>query len=137
MRLASGDWRYEGTRCFVMKIKLNSRQIAEVSRRIQESDRKTFSVDDVTEVFRMLRYWIKSHGSGEEAIKSIVELPDGYVCRVNRKFRDSMKAFFKERRALELAEDVKELEEKETLSKYDQLIREAEERASKSKRHER
>lgn len=111
-----------------MKIKLNSKQIAKVARELKETDRKNFDVKDVGEVFKMLQYWTKSVGTGEEKIQSVTELPDGYLCRVNRKFRDSMKDYIRDVGARKFSEQMKDVKVQETLDKYDRLIKEAKER---------
>jgi hypothetical protein len=118
-----------------MKIKLNMKQVTDIMREIKETDRKTFDLSDVSEVFQMLKYWAKSAGTGDEKIKTITELPDGYLCRVNEKFHDSMKEYLKQSRMRRFSEQIKEVrahetivKAQETIEKYDRLIKEAEER---------
>lgn len=112
-----------------MKVKLNHRQIETIRRGLKESERRSYKPDDVSDVFRMLQYWAKSIGAGEARIQSVAELSDGYLCRVNSKFRDRMKAYLKDARAqgiekYRLAEKEKEMQE--NAEKYERLIREAE-----------
>jgi len=116
-----------------MKIKLNTKQIATVMRELKETDRKSFDVSDVSGVFRMLQYWAKSAGTGEEKIKTITELPDGYLCRVNRKFHDSMKEYLKEAKTRRFSEQMKELKVQATVEEYDRLMKEAEEKKGQKK----
>ena len=76
----------------------------------------------------MLQYWAKSIGAVEAKIKSIAELPDGYICRVNPKFRESMRAFLKQVRTRKLEEEQQRRREKEiqaNADKYDQLMKES------------
>ncbi len=113
-----------------MKIKLNKKQIENIRRELKETERRGFETDDVSHVFRMLQYWAKSVGVGEAKIQSVAELPDGYLCRVNSKFRESMKAFLKRVRERRLEKGVQLKKEKEmqaTAEKYDQLIKESKE----------
>lgn len=115
-----------------MKIKLNLKQIETIRRKLEETDRKKFSATDLSEVFRMLQYWSKSVGEEETKIKSITALPDGYLCRVNNSFRETMKKYLKRT----LPEDDREEgtdkgEPGQILAntkRYEQLIKEAEER---------
>ena len=112
-----------------MKIKLNTKQIENIGRELKETDRKSYDTSDVSQIFRMLQYWSKTVGGKETKIKSVTELPDGYLCRVNSKFRDSMKAFLKQMRSRRLEEQMKGKKEEEMLEnadRYEQLIREAE-----------
>ena len=109
-----------------MKIKLNLKQIEEVRRGLMETDRKDFDLSDISQVFRMLQYWAKSAGAGKEKIKSVTELPDGYLCRVNEKFHDSMKTYLKESRERRFSEEMKERKIQGTLDKYERLMKEAE-----------
>jgi hypothetical protein len=111
-----------------MKIKLNMKQITDIKREIKETDRKSFDLSDISEVFRMLQYWAKSAGTGDEKIKTITELPDGYLCRVNEKFHDSMKEYLRQARMRRFSEQIKEVKVQETIEKYDRLIKEAEEK---------
>ncbi|RJP64096.1 MAG: hypothetical protein C4532_19950 [Candidatus Abyssobacteria bacterium SURF_17] len=111
-----------------MKIKLNMKQMQEVRNKLRETDRKDFDLTDISEVFRMLKYWAKSIGAGEEKIKSVTELADGYLCRVNEKFHDTMKAYLKQIREQRFSEGMKERKVQGALDKYDRLIREAEEK---------
>jgi hypothetical protein len=111
-----------------MKIKLNSKQIAKVARELKETDRRNFDLKDVGEVFKMLQYWAKAVGTGEEKIQSVTELPDGYLCRVNRKFHDTMKHYIREAGAKRFSDQMKEVKVQEALEKYDRLIKEAKER---------
>lgn len=111
-----------------MKIKLNLKQIESLRREIKEGSRKNFDLQDVSQVFKMLQYWVKAFGSGEEKIQSIAELGDGYLCRVNRKFRDSMKQFLREAKSRRLSEQMKERESERVLEEYERLIEEAEEK---------
>ena len=122
-----------------MKIKLNTNQIEEICRELKESDRKDFDISEVADVFRMLQYWAKTVGSGKEKIKSVAQRPDGYLCRVNQTFRDSMKEFLKETRERRHSEEkeersvrMKEKKIKETVERYDRLIKEAEEEKGRS-----
>lgn len=110
-----------------MKIKLNTKQIEDVRREIEETDRKKFDLDDISGVFRMLQYWPKSFGSGEEKIKSVTELSDGYLCRVNRRFHDSMKEFLKEVRTRRFSGEMRERKVQGAIKKYERLIKEAKE----------
>jgi hypothetical protein len=110
-----------------MKIKLNRKQVAAVARELKETDRKNFNPADVEEVFKMLQYWTKTVGSGEGKIQSVTELPDGYLCRVNSKFHDSIKAYIKQAGSRKFSEQMKEMKIQETVDKYDRLIKEAEE----------
>lgn len=110
-----------------MKIKLNMKQIAVVARELKETDRKTFDLADVGQVFKMLQYWCKTAGTGEEKIQSVTELPDGYLCRVNRKFRDAIKNYIRASGSRRLSDQMKEMKVQGTLAKYDRLIKEAEE----------
>ncbi len=114
-----------------MKIKLNTEQIEDLRREIEETDRKKFDMSDVSEVFRMLQYWSKSVGTGEEKIKSVTELSDGYLCRVNRAFHDSMKEFLKQVRSRRFSDHMKERKVKGAIGKYERLIKEAEEEKTK------
>jgi hypothetical protein len=116
-----------------MRVKLNSKQIETIRKGLKETERRSFKADDVPDVFRMLQYWSKSVGGGETKIVSLAELPDGYLCRVNSKFRERMKAYLKEARSERMAEKAKESrlvkkerEMQENAEKYDQLIKEAE-----------
>jgi hypothetical protein len=117
-----------------MKIKLNLKQIESLRRELEETDRKRFDISDVSEVFRMLQYWSKSIGRKEAKIKSITELGDGYLCRVNSTFRESMKGFLKDIRSREHEEKIREAEERgipRTASKLERLIMEAEEKQAR------
>lgn len=112
-----------------MKIKLNSGQIARIRRELKETDRKDFDTDDVSGVFRMLQYWAKSIGAGEPKVTSVTEIPGGYLCRVNSRFRDLIRTYLKQARSRLLEESAKtkrEREMQETVERYDQLIKEAE-----------
>jgi hypothetical protein len=111
-----------------MKIKLNLKQIQILRREIRENSRKDFDIEDLAEVFKMLKFWTKSFGTGEEKIKSIAALPDGYLCRVNEKFHDSMKSFIKEAKARRYAEEISQ----RTAEEYDRLIKEAEEQKERT-----
>lgn len=106
-----------------MKVKLNLKQMHVLRREIKENSRKDFDITDLAEVFKMLKFWTKSFGTGEEKIKSITELPDGYLCRVNKKFHDTMKDFIREAKSRRYAEELKQ----RTAEEYDRLIKEAEE----------
>jgi hypothetical protein len=117
-----------------MKVKLNSKQIELIRRELKETDRRSFNTDDVSEVFKMLKYWGKSIGKGEAKIKTVAELADGYLCRVNTTFRKTMKEYIKqirERKAQEYQQEKQEKEMQYNAEKYDQLIREAEKGASR------
>ncbi len=116
-----------------MKVKLNSKQIETIRSGLKETERRSFKAGDAPDVFRMLQYWSKSVGGGETKIASLAELPDGYLCRVNSKFRERMKAYLKEARGQRLTERAeesrrikKEKEMQENAEKYDQLIKEDE-----------
>ena len=116
-----------------MKIKLNSKQIEAIRDGLKETERRNFKTGAVPDVFQMLRYWSKSVGGADAKIASLTELPDGYLCRVNSKFRERMKAYLKEARTRILTEKVfeyrnkiKDEEMRENAEKYDQLIKEAE-----------
>ena len=78
-----------------MKIKLNHKQIESIRRELKKTERRGFKLDDVSQVFRMLQYWSKSIGGKDVKIQSVAELADGYMCRVNSKFRERMKAYLK------------------------------------------
>lgn len=119
-----------------MKIKLNTKQIEDLRREIEETDRKKFDMADTAGVFRMLRYWSKSVGTGEEKIKSVTELPDGYLCRVNRIFHDSMKNFLKQARSRRFSDQMRERKVQGTVKKYERLIKEAEEEKAKESEEE-
>jgi hypothetical protein len=115
-----------------MKVKLNSKQIETIRKGLKETERRSFKADDAFDVFRMLQHWSKCVGGGETKIASLAELPDGYLCRVNSKFRERMKAYLKETRSQRLAEKAeksrlakREKEMQENAEKYDQLIKEA------------
>lgn len=113
-----------------MKVKLNKKQIENIRRELKETERRDYKTDDVSQIFRMLQYWSKSVGGGEAKIKSVAELPDGYLCRVNSKFRELMKAYLKQVKTHKLeqrAQEKREKELQENVEKYDQLIKEAEE----------
>ena len=56
-----------------MKIKLNTKQIADISRELKETDRKNFDVTEVTQVFRMLQYWSKTIGAVSRSNEGIPE----------------------------------------------------------------
>lgn len=114
-----------------MKIKLNTEQIEDLRRELEETDRKKFDMSDVSDVFRMLQYWSKSVGAGEEKIKSVTELTDGYLCRVNRTFHDSMKEFLRQVRKRRFSDQMKERKVQGTVKKYERLMKEAEEEKSK------
>lgn len=118
-----------------MKIKLNKKQVLAIKRELEETDRKKFDVSEVMEVFRMLKYWSKCVGGDETAIKTVVELPDGYLCRVNREFRESIKTYLKDIRSrrAETAEERKQQKKQEFSNKFDRLVREAEERKNRAK----
>jgi hypothetical protein len=109
-----------------MKIKLNMKHVAVVARELKETDRKNFNPTEVGQVFQMLQYWCKSAGTGGEKIQSVTELPDGYLCRVNGKFHDAMKAYIKQAGSRKFTEQMKEVKVQETLDKYERLIKEAE-----------
>ena len=116
-----------------MKIKLNGKQIETIRNGLNETERRRFKADDAPDVFQMLRYWSKSVGGAETKIASLAELPDGYLCRVNSKFRKRMKDYLKEARSQRLtarAEEhrhmKKDREMQENAEKYDRLIEEAE-----------
>jgi len=112
-----------------MKIKLNNKQIENIRRELKEIDRRNYKTEDVAEVFKMLQYWAKSATAGDAKIKSVTELPDGYLCRVNSKFRESMKAYLKKARQHRFEEGArtkKEREMQENAERYEQLIEEAE-----------
>ena len=116
-----------------MKIKLNLKQIEIIRRRLEETDRKKFDTSDVSEVFKMLQYWSRCIGGDKTRIKSVTDVADGYLCRVNSKFREVMKHFLKQGRSRpsekEIADD--EMTEKkggilDDAQRYERLIREAE-----------
>ena len=112
-----------------MKVKLNNKQIETIRRGLKESERRNYKTDDVSDVFRMLQYWAKSIGVGEAKIQSVADLGEGYLCRVNSKFRDRMKAYLKDARAQRIGEHniaKKEKEMRKNAEKYERLIREAE-----------
>lgn len=114
-----------------MKVKLNTKQLDRIRQAIAETDRKRFDIDEVSEVFRMLQYWAKSMTNGKAKVQSVAELPDGYLCRVNSTFREEMKDFLREARRRvrdDYMQVLKEKEAQETVDKYDQLIKEAEEK---------
>jgi len=111
-----------------MKVKLNKKQIENIRQVLKETERRKFKTEEVSDIFRMLQYWAKSIGAGEAKIKSIAELPDGYICRVNPKFRESMRAFLKQVRTRKLEEEQQRRREKEiqaNADKYDQLMKES------------
>ena len=113
-----------------MKIKLNHKQIESIRLEIKKTERRGFKLDDVSQVFRMLQYWSKSIGGKDVKIQSVTELADGYMCRVNSKFRERIKAYLKHIRQqrIDKHEQVsKEKQIQETVDRYDELIREAEE----------
>lgn len=119
-----------------MKVKLNSKQIELIRRELKETERRSFQTEDVSQVFRMLQYWGKCIGKGEAKIKTVVELPDGFLCRVNSTFRERMKAYLKQIREHKAEEHLRakqEREMEENAERYDRLIREAEEKASNSR----
>ena len=109
-----------------MKIKLNLRQLEDVRRELQETDRKKFEIKEVSQVFRMLQYWSKSVGSTTAKIKSVTELGDGFLCRVNRDFRDLMKEYLKEIRSRRISEELKERKVKAAMDKYKHILEEPE-----------
>ncbi len=116
-----------------MKVKLNSKQIETIRSGLKETERRSFKADDAPDVFDMLRYWSKSVGGAETKIASLAELPDGYLCRVNTKFRERMKDYLKEVRSQKQTERAeehrhmkKEREMQENAERYDQLIEDAE-----------
>jgi hypothetical protein len=114
-----------------MKIKLNLKQIETIRKQLEETDRKKYDTSDISQVFRMLQYWSKCIGGDETKIKSVTELPDGFLCRVNSQFRDSMKAFLRQarpQRAEEEIEDSKQGSLIENVQRYERLIKEAEKR---------
>ena len=120
----------QSDRCVRMKIKLNHKQIESIRLEIKKTERRGFKLDDVSQVFRMLQYWSKSIGGKDVKIQSVTELADGYMCRVNSKFRETMKTYLKHIRQqrIEMYEQAsKEKQIHETVDKYDELIREAEE----------
>jgi hypothetical protein len=109
-----------------MKVKLKKSQIEKIQQVLKETERRKFKTEEVSEVFRMLQYWAKSIGAGEAKIKSLAELPDGYICRVNPKFRESMRAFLKRVRARKLEEEQQRRRGKEmqaNADKYDELMK--------------
>ncbi len=110
-----------------MKIKLNLEQIEDVSQELKDTDRKKFDTSEVSEIFRMLKYWSKTVGGKETKIKSVTMMADGYLCRVNHKFRDSMKVFLKDVRSRRFNEEMKEMKARATINKYDKLMGDAEE----------
>lgn len=117
-----------------MKVKLNRKQIEVIRRELKETERRNFKTEDVSEVFKMLQYWGKSVGRGEAKIKTVAELADGYLCRVNSTFREMMKAYIKQirgRKAEEHLQAKQDREMQDNADRYDQLIREAEEESSK------
>ena len=122
-----------------MKIKLNQKQIENIRRELEETDRRRYDISDVSEIFKMLVYWSKSFGGNDTKIKSVTELPDGYLCRVNSKFRESMKGFLKDIRSRQLEEKLREGEERgipRTANKFERLVMEAEEKqARRDQRH--
>ena len=121
-----------------MKIKLNRKQIENIRCELEETDRKQFNISEVSEVFKMLQYWSKSIGGEETKIKSVTELPDGYLCRVNSKFRDSMKGFLKDIRSRQHEEKIRGAEEKgipRTATKFERLIMQAEEKQARRDQH--
>jgi hypothetical protein len=110
---------------------LNTEQIEDLRRELEETDRKKFDMSDISDVFRMLQYWSKSVGAGEEKIKSVTELTDGYLCRVNRTFHDSMKEFLRQVRTRRFSDQMKERKVQGAVKKYERLMKEAEEEKSK------
>ena len=117
-----------------MKVKLNRKQIEIIRRELKETERRNYKTEDVSQVFKMLQYWGKSVGRGEAKIKTVAELADGYLCRVNSTFREMMKAYIKQirkRKAEEHLQAKQDREIQENAERYDQLIREAEEGLSK------
>jgi hypothetical protein len=115
-----------------MKIKLNHKQIARISRELKESDRKSFDTDDVAGVFNMLQYWSKSVGGGKTKIRSVTDLLDGYLCRVNEEFKDVMKQYLKQARMRvreEYEEERHRIEMEASAQAYDRLIEEAEKKS--------
>ncbi len=111
-----------------MKVKLNKSQIEKIQQVLKETERRKFKTEEVADIFRMLQYWAKSIGAGEAKIKSLAELPDGYICRVNPKFRESMRAFLKQVRTRKLEEEQQRRREKEmqaNADKYDELMKRA------------
>jgi hypothetical protein len=116
-----------------MKVKLNTKQIADIYRELKETDRKKFDLSEVTEVFRMLQYWSKSVAGGEAKIKSIAELPDGFLCRVNKTFHTTMKEYLRGSRHRRAEAQIEELAKRQAATEYDRLIKEAEEREDNRK----
>jgi hypothetical protein len=118
-----------------MKVKLNSKQIEIIRRGLKETERRNFETEDVSEVFRMLQYWGKCIGKGEAKIKTVAELPDGFLCRVNSTFREQMKIYLKQVREQKAEEHLRAKQEREmqdNAERYEQLIREAEEKTPNS-----
>ena len=118
-----------------MKVKLNSKQIELIRRALKETERRNFKTDDVFEVFKMLQYWGKCIGKGEAKIKNVVELDDGYLCRVNSTFRERMKVYLKQIREQKAEKHLRAKQEREmqdNATRYEQLIREAEEKSPKA-----
>lgn len=115
-----------------MKIKLNLKQIEDIRRKLEETDRKKFDIADISHVFRMLQYWSKCVGGKETKIKSVTALPDGYLCRVNSSFREAMKGYLKQARSGEIDEEGMDETEKGGMltntARYERLIKEAEEK---------
>jgi len=109
-----------------MKIKLNLRQLEDVRRELQATDRKKFEIKEVSQVFRMLQYWSKSVGGKTAKIKSVTELGDGFLCRVNREFRDLMKEYLRETRSRRLSEELKERKVRAAMDKYKHILEESE-----------
>ena len=125
----------ENGKTFWMKIKLNLKQINNISRELQETDRKKYDLDEVSDVFKMLQYWAKTVGGGDPKIKSIVELGDGYLCRVNPTFQDTMKMYLKDIQVRRTAEFSKEKRQQDTMEEYERLIKEAEKQEGGSRGH--
>ena len=109
-----------------MKIKLNLKQIEDVRRELEETDRRKFKISEVSQVFRMLQYWSKSVGGKNAKIKSVTELGDGFLCRVNRNFRDQMKEYLKETRSRRFSEEMKERKAKAAVEKYKHILEDTE-----------
>jgi len=109
-----------------MKIKLNIKQIEDIRRELAETDRKKFDLSEVSQVFRMLQYWSKSVGGKEAKIKSVTELGDGFLCRVNPEFRNLMKEYLKETRERRFSEEMKERKARAAMDKYKHILEDSE-----------
>jgi hypothetical protein len=119
-----------------MKIKLNAEQVEDIRRELKETDRKEFDTSDIPQVFQMLQYWAQCVGAGKAKIKSVTELPGGFLCRVNERFHDIMKEYLKDVRSRRFSEDMKERKKQSVINKYERLMKEAEEKKNQPKEAE-